>query len=177
MFRTTICPSWREITVSMWQLVFVTLCGWMEWRVDSTLHTRQSYTQSYKYQVSHRYSYFSSWWAHSRPKHVEKRNKHIKKNCAPNWLYLQDFVSEFNTHSVTPLIFRLFWYSKSHMNVFARSRHWAVNCNRLCNRHLNFNWKYPRFLFYPLCVFFQVYLNVGTNLWCENSIELACWWI
>jgi len=26
---------------------------------------------------------------HSRPKHVEKRNKHIKKNCAPSWLYLQ----------------------------------------------------------------------------------------
>jgi len=36
------------------------------------------------------YSYFSWWWAHSRPKHVEKRNKHTKKNCAPSWLYLQD---------------------------------------------------------------------------------------
>jgi len=23
-------------------------------------------------------------------KHVEKRNKHTKKNCAPSWLYLQD---------------------------------------------------------------------------------------
>jgi len=28
---------------------------------------------------------------HSRPKHVEKRNKHTKKNCAPSWLYLQDY--------------------------------------------------------------------------------------
>jgi hypothetical protein len=27
---------------------------------------------------------------HSCPKHVEQRNKHIKKNCAPSWLYLQD---------------------------------------------------------------------------------------
>jgi hypothetical protein len=27
---------------------------------------------------------------HSHPKHVEKRNKHAKKNCAPSWLYLQD---------------------------------------------------------------------------------------
>jgi hypothetical protein len=32
-------------------------------------------------QASHRYSYFSWWWAHSCPKHVEKRNK----------LYLQDY--------------------------------------------------------------------------------------
>jgi hypothetical protein len=41
------------------------------------------------YQVSQRYSYFSWWWAHSRPKHVEKINKHTKKNYAPSWLYLQ----------------------------------------------------------------------------------------
>jgi len=32
-----------------------------------------------------------SWcWAHSRPKHVENRNKHAKKIYAPSWLYLQD---------------------------------------------------------------------------------------
>ena len=24
-------------------------------------------------------------------KRVEKRNKHTKKNCAPSWLYLQDY--------------------------------------------------------------------------------------
>jgi U4/U6.U5 tri-snRNP-associated protein 1 len=56
----------------------------------STLHTRQSSIQSDKYQVSHKYSCFSWWWAHSRPKHVEKRNKHSEKNCAPSWLYLQE---------------------------------------------------------------------------------------
>ena len=28
---------------------------------------------------------------HSHLKHVEKRNKHTKKNCAPSWLYLQDY--------------------------------------------------------------------------------------
>jgi hypothetical protein len=48
-----------------------------------------SFTHSDKYQVSHRYSCFSRWWAHGRPKHIEKRNKHTKKNCAPRWLYLQ----------------------------------------------------------------------------------------
>jgi len=31
------------------------------------------------------------WYAHSRPQHVEKINKHTKKNCAPSWLYLQDY--------------------------------------------------------------------------------------
>jgi hypothetical protein len=59
--------------------------------MNSTLHTRQSSIQSDKYQVSHKYSCFSWWWAHSRPKHVEKRNKYTKKNCAPSWLYLQDY--------------------------------------------------------------------------------------
>ena len=68
MFRATMCPSSGEIT---------------------GMHTRQSSVQSDKYQVSHRYSYFSWWWARSRPKHIEKRNKHTKKNCAPSWLYLQ----------------------------------------------------------------------------------------
>jgi hypothetical protein len=65
---------------------FVTLYEWL-----SGMHTRQSFIQSDKYQVSHRYSCSSWWWAHSRPKHVEKRNKHTKKNCAPSWLYLKDY--------------------------------------------------------------------------------------
>jgi hypothetical protein len=36
-----------------------------------TLHTRQSSTQNNKYQVAHKHSCFSWWWAHSRPKHVQ----------------------------------------------------------------------------------------------------------
>jgi hypothetical protein len=82
MFRTNMCPSSGEITVSMGHLVLVTLYGWLVYRVHPAY-------QSDKYQVSNRCSYFSWWWAHSRPKHVEKRNKHTKKNCAPSWLYLQ----------------------------------------------------------------------------------------
>jgi len=50
--------------------------------------------------VLHRYSYFSGLWAHSRPKHVEKRNKHTKKNCAPSWLYLQDYCKELPNNLV-----------------------------------------------------------------------------
>jgi hypothetical protein len=48
--------------------------GW-----NPILHTRRSSTQSDKYQVSHWYTYFSWWWAHSCPKHVENRNKHTRK--------------------------------------------------------------------------------------------------
>jgi len=59
------------------------------WYAGCNLHTRQSSTQSNKYQVWHRYSYFSWWLAHSFPKHVEIRNKHNKKICVPSWLYLQ----------------------------------------------------------------------------------------
>ena len=59
-----------------------------------TLHTRQSSTQNNKYQVSHKHSCFSWWWAHSGPKHVEidkyTKNKYLRINCAPSWLYLQD---------------------------------------------------------------------------------------
>jgi len=36
------------------------------------------------------------WWTHSRPKHVEKRNKYAKKNCARSRLYLQDYYTEMH---------------------------------------------------------------------------------
>jgi hypothetical protein len=80
----------------MRHLVFVTLystiCRWlsgMQGGMNSVLHTRQSCIKSDKYQVSHRYGIFSWWWAHSCTKHVQKSNKHIKKNCAQSWFYLQ----------------------------------------------------------------------------------------
>jgi hypothetical protein len=91
MYQTTMCPSSGEITIYV--TLPTCLSVWMT-------HTRQLSTQSDKYQVSHRYSYFSWWWAHSRPKHVEKRNKHTKKNCAPSWLYLQGPNSLFMNHPI-----------------------------------------------------------------------------
>jgi len=66
----------------------------------STLHTRQSSIQSDKCQELHRYSYCSWWWAHSRLKHVGKRNKHTKKNCAPSWLYLQELCYKTDTSKI-----------------------------------------------------------------------------
>ena len=84
MFRANLGPS-REITLSMRHLVFVTLCRWPSGMQDGMkffhpiLHTRRSSTQSDKYQVSHWYSNFSWWWAHSCLKHVENRNRHTIK--------------------------------------------------------------------------------------------------
>ena len=80
-------PSSGEITVYMWHLVFVDLCGWLS---GMTLHTRQSSTQTDKHQLSHIYSYFSWWW-HTVARHC-RENKHIKKNCAQSWLNLQYYI-------------------------------------------------------------------------------------
>ena len=80
------------ICYSAWMTVWY--AGWIEIHsFHSNLHTRQSSTQNNKYQVSHKHSYLSWWWAHNRPKHVEKRNKHNKENCATSWFYLQNCVT------------------------------------------------------------------------------------
>jgi len=80
MFRATICPSSGETTVFI-------LYGW-----QSGMHPayQLSSTQNNKYQVLHRYSCFSWWWAHSRPKHVEKRNI-LKKLCTNLALFTRLF--------------------------------------------------------------------------------------
>ena len=86
MFRATMCPSSGETTVFMRHLVLVNLCEW--------LYGAPCITDSHPYRItstkSHKYSCLSWWWTHSRPKHVEKRNKHTKKKSAPSWLCLQD---------------------------------------------------------------------------------------
>ena len=72
-FWATMCPSSGETTVYMQYFVLVILYGWLSGMQGEmkTLYTRQSSTQNNKYQVSHKYSCFSWWWANSRPKHVE----------------------------------------------------------------------------------------------------------
>ena len=77
MFRASMCSSSGETIISMRHFVFVTLFGW--------LAGMRSSIRSDKYQVSHKYSCFSWWWAHSRPKRVEKRNKHTKETFRFLW--------------------------------------------------------------------------------------------
>jgi len=33
-------------------------------------------------------------------KHVEERNKHTKKNCAPSWLYIQDYTGMHDQQNI-----------------------------------------------------------------------------
>ena len=66
------------------------------------MHTRQSSTQSDKYQVSHRYNYFSWWWAHSCPKHVEKRNKAYREKLCTNLSLFARLLEELSEVEVTP---------------------------------------------------------------------------
>ena len=66
------CPSSGETTVFIRHLAIVILCGILSGiQEHMLLHIRQSSTQNNKYQVSHKHSCFSWWWAHSRLKHVE----------------------------------------------------------------------------------------------------------
>ena len=109
MFRATMCPSSGGTTVSMRHFVFVTLCGWLSGMQGgtSTMHTRQSSVQNNKYQVSHKYSCFSWWCARSRPKHVEKRNKHTEKTrflwrCGPTRAMVSSF-TRFLDHTQPPI--------------------------------------------------------------------------
>ena len=80
MFQATTCPSSGETTVFMRYLVlvilYVCLSGMHPYRITST-----------KCRIN---TVVSPDDGHSHPKHVEKRNKHTKKNCANRWLYLQD---------------------------------------------------------------------------------------
>jgi len=85
----TILGTCYSVRMTVWYV------GW-----NSTLHIKQSSVQNFKYQVSYKHNCFSWWWAHSRPKHVQKRNKYTKKNCAPSWIYLQDYTGMYGQQSV-----------------------------------------------------------------------------
>ena len=82
-------------------------------------------TTVFMWQVSHKYSYFSWWWARSHLKPVEQRNKHIKKYCAPSWLYLQD---QYKTLILTLQLKQLFLQ-------ILRVKGWD-NSNEKCNMSL-----------------------------------------
>jgi hypothetical protein len=84
MFRTAMCPSSGELIVSIRQV-------WMELQFHPNLHTRRSSTQSYIYQMSYWYNYFSWWWTHSCPKHVENGNKHTWRGIVRQVGYWQGY--------------------------------------------------------------------------------------
>jgi len=40
--------------------------------------------------------------------HVEKRNKHAKKNCTRSWLYLQDYTGMHGQRNIKNYFFPIF---------------------------------------------------------------------
>jgi len=70
MFWALMCSSSGELIVSIWYLVYVTVCRWpsdmqvtyTEWHIPDVVLIQ-----------------FSWWWAHECSKHVEIWNKHIRK--------------------------------------------------------------------------------------------------
>ena len=66
MFRATQCSSSGESIVSVYHLVYITLCRWLsgiQIREElSDRHTRRPPTQSDIYQTMYWYNWFSLWW-------------------------------------------------------------------------------------------------------------------
>jgi len=83
VLNTTIYNYLKGVLNNVYSTLGTCYSVWMTvWYAGWTLHTRLSSTQNKKYQVSHKHSCFSWWWAHSRPKHVEI----VKNTCANNKL-------------------------------------------------------------------------------------------
>jgi hypothetical protein len=65
-------------------------------------------------------------------KHVEKRNKHTKKICAPSWLYLQDYTRmqvQQNLKNLLLYIMALFTRSKDFFFFFLLKARWLTLCS------------------------------------------------
>ena len=74
-------------------------------------------TQSDINRVSHWYSYFSWWWAHGCPKHVENRNKHTCKICASSSFIYEGYTRLHGQQSVSRIqlthIAELLWFFRA----------------------------------------------------------------
>ena len=83
----------EKMAVSMrhWYLLLCMGGVWSAGWISIQTADQTPLIQSDKYQCRIDTVLFSWWWAHGCPKHVEKRNKYIKQNCAPSWTYLQDY--------------------------------------------------------------------------------------
>ena len=60
-------------------------CDKYQWRMDTVI--------------------FSWWWAHGCSNNVEKRNKYIEENCAPSWIYLQEYTGMHGQQNIKNIYF------------------------------------------------------------------------
>jgi len=100
MFRGTMCPSSGEITVYMRHLALVTLYWWLS-GTQGPPCIPDSLPYSVKIANCRIDTVISPDDGHIVARNAEKRNKHTKKNCAPSWLYLQDYTGTHGQQNVT----------------------------------------------------------------------------
>ena len=96
----------QQCLCGSWYLLFCVdncLVCRVEW-IHSTLHNRQLSIQNNKYQVSHKHSCTSWWWAQSRPKHVEI-DKYTKNELCTKLVYLQDYTEIHGQQIIKFIIF------------------------------------------------------------------------
>ena len=112
--------------------------------INSDLHTRRSSTQRDIYQVSHWYKEFSWWWAHGCLKHVENRNKQIRKNCLSVWFIYKDCCANL-LHKVFLLIrYRSDMFRPQFLAIF---RELIISCSCYVN-------------FFGQSYFFQIWITL-----------------
>jgi len=66
----------------------------------STLHTRQSSIHTVTSIKCHKDTVISPDDGHIVARNLQKINKHTKKNCAPSWLYLQDYTGTHGQQNI-----------------------------------------------------------------------------
>jgi hypothetical protein len=137
MFRVTMCPSPGEITVSMRHLVFVTLCAWlssMQGGIPPCIpHSYPHRVTNIKCRIDTVISPDDA--EHSRPKHVAKRNKHTKKNCAPSWPYLQDYTRIYGQQNIKYPLYTCMLLCFSMAAPSSATRYKSVTAQwKLCNK-------------------------------------------
>jgi len=76
--KANLCTIFLSVFISFLSTFRVTMCPSWE---ETTVSTRHLVLVI-----------LNGWLSGIHTRHVEKRNKHTKKNCAPSWLYLQDFI-------------------------------------------------------------------------------------
>ena len=121
MFRATMCPSSGEITIYLryWCLSFCMGGSWSAGWSETPTSRPGATHKKWQTPVSQRYSNIPWWWTHGCPKHVEKRNKYTKQNCAPSWIYLQDCTRMHGQQNIR--IVRAFGQKSNNFSIFCTS--------------------------------------------------------
>jgi hypothetical protein len=101
MFWATVCPRSGEITVSMRHLVFVTLECRVEWNIPPCIPEWQIPGVA-------QIQLFLLIMGTQSPE-TRREKKYVRKNCAPSWLYLQDYTRMHSQQNMKLLEWLLRW--------------------------------------------------------------------